>query len=130
VLRGLPADAVPDLTVRDAYAPPCAEADLRQPLEAWVCNRGTLPVAAGVTVSFRFDAVDGPLACTAATGESLAPGECVRVSCDWEGVPIGEPHDVYVVVDESDEPPGAVPECREDNNRTSAAAVRCPPGIG
>jgi hypothetical protein len=130
VLRGLPADAATDLTARDAEAAECDPDELVQPLAAQVCNRGTLPVAAGVAVAFHRDAPGGPVLCTAETPVPLDPGDCAAVSCDWIGVPLEEPHDVWVVVDPPPGGPGEVPECREDNNLTSAAGVRCPPLIG
>jgi hypothetical protein len=130
VLRGLPADATPNLTARNAEAPECSEAELRQPLAAEVCNRGTLPVPAGVLVEFRIDTLDGELACTDTTDGALDPGACERVWCDWLGVPLSEAHDVWVVPDPPPAGPGVVGECREDDSLTFAAGVQCPPLIG
>ena len=129
VLRGLPADAMPDLTVRDANALDCSTAELIQPLEAWVCNRGSLPVASGVLVEFHVDSVDGPLACSETTEGVLEPGSCTRVQCSWMDVPHGEPHDVYVVVDPPPDDIGALTECNDDNNLTWVEAVQCPPSV-
>jgi hypothetical protein len=68
--------------------------------------------------------------CTATTSDALAPGTCAAVSCTWTDVPLEETHDIWVIVDEAAGGPGAVTECREDNNTTSAEGVRCPPLIG
>ena len=114
----------PNLTVGDLEAPPCDETAHEQRLSARVCNRGTLPVGAGAVVAFRLDAPDGLELCRAVTAAALAPGACERVECLWEFTPIGEPHDVYAVVDPADV--AAVAECREDDN-TAIRRVQCPP---
>ena len=119
----------PDLTVRDITAPECDLDEAVQPLGATVCNRGTLPVAAGVMVTFRMDTSDGEAICTAATEEILHPGECTDVGCDWIDVPLDEPHDVWAVVDDNGEGEGAINECLEGNNLAFIEAVRCPPTI-
>jgi hypothetical protein len=127
VLRGLPADASPDLTAFGADAPPCREGDLVQPLEAQVCDRGTLSAPARALVEFRIDAQDGELACSVTTSAAIEPGACVEVSCDWLGTPINEEHDLWVIVDPPAGGPGALSECHEANNLAFAEHVRCPP---
>ena len=119
----------PDLTARDITAPECDVDMAVQPLGATVCNRGTLPVAAGVLVTFRLDAADGEAICTAATEEILHPGDCTEVECDWIDVPLDEPHDVWAVADDDGTGAGAVNECYEGNNLAVAENVRCPPMI-
>ena len=118
---------IPDLTVGDLTAPSCRTTDDVQSLEVSVCNRGTLPAASGIRVEFHADSLEGPLACSATTLETLAPGECTRVACDWLDLPMNEPHDVYVVVDPPVGGPGALGECKEDNNLTWGDGIRCPP---
>ena len=118
---------IPDLTVSGIEAEPCDTENQRQPLSARVCNRGTLPVAAGVDVSFRIDSTTGEVACDTRTHETLEPGHCEVVECVWEGVPINEPHEIHVVVDPEDS--DSITECHEDNN-TTAFDVRCPPFLG
>lgn len=119
----------PDLTVRDVTAPECDIDEAVQPLGATVCNRGTLPVADGVAVTFRLDASDGEVLCRAATEVDLHPGECTDVACDWTDVPMDDPHDVWAVVDDDGTGEGAVNECLEGNNLAVVESVRCPPTI-
>jgi hypothetical protein len=115
---------IPDLTVGGLVAPACDSETRRQLLAASVCNRGTLPVAAGVLVSFRLDSPDGAELCAASTTGVLRSGDCEDVECTWEGVPIEETHTVHAVVDPDDD--HDVVECHEDNNG-AADEVRCPP---
>jgi hypothetical protein len=110
----------PDLTVTAVEAGECDEAAMSQPLSARVCNRGTLPVAAGVAVAFT---VEGTEVCRANTAETLEPGRCTMVSCTWEGVPLEMLHAVRAAVDPD---PGTIDECHEDNNLATGEA-RCPP---
>jgi hypothetical protein len=115
----------PDLTVGGFVAPACDSETRQQLLAASVCNRGTLPVAAGVEVSFRLDSPDGTELCATATTDVLRSGDCEDVECTWEGVPIEETHTVHAVVDPDDDDDD-ITECHEDNNG-AADEVRCPP---
>jgi hypothetical protein len=99
---------------------------MTQPLSANACNRGTLPVAPGVVVSFHRDTAAGPELCRATTTAALEPGRCERVGCIWSGVPLSEPHDVVAVIDPE---AGAIAECHEDDN-TATLSVQCPPPLG
>jgi hypothetical protein len=117
---------IPDLTVGGLVAPDCNSETRQQLLAASVCNRGTLPVAAGVLVSFRLDSPDGAELCAASTTGVLHGGDCEDVECTWEDVPMEETHTVHAVVDPDDD--DDVTECHEDNN-TAADEVTCPPLI-
>jgi hypothetical protein len=119
----------PDLTVQAVSAPACDVDEAVQPLGAFVCNRGTMPVAAGVAVAFVLDGPGGETICETTTAEDLMPGDCTEVSCLWTGVPIDEPHDVWCVVDGVGEAAGAITECLERNNLGTATGVRCPPDV-
>ncbi len=124
-LQGHAATDAPDLTVGKVVALDCHPAELSQPLTAKVCNRGKYPAPAGVKVTFRRDAGDGPVAGIATTRQPLEPGQCADVGCDWTQVPQNEAHDVFVAVDDE----SVVRECVEGNNRGMATAVRCPPAV-
>jgi hypothetical protein len=124
--QGVEAYFIPDLTVGGLEAPACDSEAREQPLAARVCNRGTLPAAAGVAVSFRLDSPDGAELCAAATTGVLQGGDCEDVGCTWSGVPLEETHAVFAVVD-PDDGEGVV-ECHEDNN-LATDEVRCPPPI-
>jgi hypothetical protein len=118
----------PDLTVGgvDASAPCDIGGDTpTQQLAARVCNRGTLPVAAGAIVAFYIDDPAGTPACTSATDRVLAPGECDDVGCRAEAVPLDVFYDIIAVVDPAASGDGAVTECHEDNNRAFFRDV-CP----
>jgi hypothetical protein len=88
-----------------------------------VCNRGTNPIASGVSVGF-FDGdpdLGGTLVCSTVTSEDLDPGECLEVSCDWQNAPVDDPRDVTVMVDfDSDRT-----ECLETNNRAMILDATC-----
>jgi hypothetical protein len=124
-LQGFDIDDAPDLTVGGLVAPACDSETRQQLLAASVCNRGTLPVAAGVRVSFRLDSPDGAELCATTTIGALHGGDCEDVECTWEGVPIEETHTVHAVVDPDDDDDD-ITECHEDNNG-AADEVRCPP---
>jgi len=119
---------MPDLTIRGIEAPACDIETASQPLEVTVCNRGTLPVAAGVPIELRLGSVDGELLCSLATAEALAPGECETVGCTWTGITVEESHEVFAVVDAVSEGAGGLSECHEENNQGSTV-LRCPPGL-
>lgn len=119
----------PDLTVGSFDAPECDMERGSQPLSGQVCNRGTLPVAAGVEASFRVGTSTGEVACEAWTTLPLEPGECEVVGCDWVDVPLDELQGIVVTVDSIDEGEElGIDECHEDNN-TTAGEARCPPAL-
>jgi hypothetical protein len=122
--EGGTANDSPDLTVGNLGAPECNTSEATQLLSATVCNRGTLPVAPGVDVSFHVDSPGGEVVCSATTGDALEPGACEDVSCLWEGITLDTDHEVHAVVDSDDE--AFIAECHEDNN-TATEEVRCPP---
>jgi FG-GAP-like repeat/CARDB len=118
-------DPALDLTVKaTGYGLDCSEKNPLLPLDAEVCNRGTLPLGKPATVSF-FDgdpSTGGKLVCQTTANPPLGPGECTSVECIWNGPPIGQDVTVHVVVDAD----SALLECIETNNEASEP-VRCPP---
>jgi hypothetical protein len=114
----------PDLTAgAGGYGTGCDEDDPVIDLTTMVCNRGTAPIAAGMTVEFWADGepgADGTLVCTAATATPLDPGECEAVPCEWDPAPADGLHPVHVVVD----PENTELECFDENNWTTFEA-RC-----
>ncbi|NMB74445.1 MAG: hypothetical protein GYA21_04870 [Myxococcales bacterium] len=114
---------IPDLTSgRGDFDPGCVGSSLS--LHARVCNRGTNPIAAGVSVGFYLGdpAAGGTRVCAAQTQRSLAPGECETVDCTWDGATeYGQ--DITVVVDDGSERS----ECLEENNRGIIRGAHCPP---
>jgi hypothetical protein len=119
---GAGAGLMPDLTVRGAgfscTGPGVAE------IEIEVCNRGTEPVADGLTV-----AVYGPgdaLVCTATTTLPLRPGFCQTIACDYVAAPASPPVTLKAAVDDDGVGAGAHTECRELNNSFAIPDVVCP----
>lgn len=88
-------------------------------LPAQICNRGTLPLAAGTEIAFRVGATDGPELCRAPVPVALTVGMCTEVTCTGE-LP-AEVVDLYVVVD----PDGLEEECWEGNNFAILREVQC-----
>jgi hypothetical protein len=120
VQDGLGEDPALDLTVKGtSYGQDCSKDNPVLPLEAEVCNRGTLPLGKAITVTF-LDGTD--VVCTALAQPPLAPGACTKVTCDWNDPPIGKEATLEIVVDSGDE----ALECQEENNR-GTLDVRCPP---
>jgi len=117
----LPALGIPDLTVGGGERVSCDDEMPR--LWARICNRGTLPLPAGTPVTFREEALDGPVLCTTEIPDPLPVGVCVEVDCaaDVRGRDV----DVYVVVDEEN----ATEECYEGNNVAFYEGIGCPPPI-
>ncbi|MFK7990267.1 MAG: hypothetical protein AB8I08_29875 [Sandaracinaceae bacterium] len=96
------------------------EEDRDATLPARICNRGTLPLAAGTEIEFRLDGVDGMELCSAPVPVALTVGMCTEVSCTAT-LPTAERTDLYVVVD----PEGTEDECWEGNNFAVLTDVRC-----
>jgi len=88
-------------------------------LPAQICNRGTLPLAAGTEIAFRVGATDGPELCRAPVPVALTIGMCTEVTCT--GTLPMDSVDLYVVVD----PDGLEEECWEGNNFAVLRDVRC-----
>ena len=116
--NGETANEIPDLTVRAAKVT-CGTAG-GPTVTTEVCDRGTEPVAPGVSVSVYAAGATTP-ACQATTTQRLDPGTCTTVSCTWTAGNV----DGKVVVDDQGDGTGHVFECREDNN-TATFTVACP----
>ncbi|NMB76467.1 MAG: VCBS repeat-containing protein [Myxococcales bacterium] len=121
----------PDLAARGlGYLPAgnCRVDGLR--LFAFIVNRGTQSVRAGVPVSFyRGDPrAGGTLLGTVRTTLNLMPGEGEVVEFWWRDPPIDTPLDIHVVADDAGggaQPAGEHNECREHNNRGVIPGVEC-----
>ena len=91
-------------------------------LQARVCNRGTGVVAPGVPVTF-YDAGNQKI-CTTATMNSVLPGACEVVGCDWANAPTN-PTDVGVVANDDGTNSGALYECDKQNDKGTLKGVYC-----
>jgi hypothetical protein len=89
-------------------------------LPAQICNRGTLPLAAGTEIAFRLGTEDGMELCRSLVPVALTVGMCTEVTCTAT-LPTAERIDLYVVVD----PDGLEDECWEGNNFAVLTDVRC-----
>ena len=81
--------AAPDLTVALTFNRTMCPAYLG--LEANVCNEGALVVGAGVGVRFYDNTTQADIPCAnapVATTQPLSPGQCQKVTCQWEGAPV------------------------------------------
>ncbi|MEZ4399906.1 MAG: VCBS repeat-containing protein [Kofleriaceae bacterium] len=119
---GFPPGASPDLTLQGATIT-CISGGAR--VTATVCNRGTEPVARGVTVSVYGGSPPGALGCQAVTAANLNPGLCQEVACDW---PAAGSIGTVVVDDGGAMGQGTNLECREDNNQLVLTGIDCPVG--
>ncbi len=110
-----------DLTAASEAGPlmVLCEPDGTATLPAQICNRGTLPLAAGTEIAFRLGAPDGAELCRAPVPVALTVGMCTEVTCT--GVLRTEMEDLFVVVD----PNGLEEECWEGNNVSILRDVRC-----
>ncbi len=114
----------PDVTGGQGGLARCTS-DGKADLTLRVCNRGTEPVAAGVPVAF-YDESNQALVCTSATTQSLGPGDCEDVTCQWDDPPRpGAAVDITVVVDDDGTGSGQTTECVEGNNRAVIHDVAC-----
>ncbi len=112
----------PDLTIQPRNGWSC-DGSPNQTFVVRVCNRGTEPVASGVSVSFY----NGPQSiCPASqTQGSLVPGACEEVICQWSAAP-SNPVDIEVIADDPTAGFGTTyRECREDNNRAIFSQSSC-----
>lgn len=92
-------------------------------LRVRACNRGTAPMADGLSVGFyRGDGVTlGARVCRAETPRALMPGECAEVTCDWPTPPQERATPVTAVIDDA----RARTECHEENNLGVIEDVVC-----
>lgn len=117
----LDARGLADLTAASEAGPlrVLCEADRSATLPVQICNRGTLPLAAGTEIAFRLGAVDGPELCRAPVPVALTVGMCTEVTCT--GVLPDDAVDLFVEVD----PDGLEEECWEGNNFATLRMVSC-----
>lgn len=106
--------ASPDVTAR-AIVADCASGTAL--LRLAVCNRGAIPMAAGVPVAFyQGDPRAGSaVACVATTTASVIPGECTVVECSMPVVE-GTVLDTWVRADDDGTGASDAAECDEGNN--------------
>ena len=91
-------------------------------LTAPVCNRGSSPIGAGLSVGFY---VAGAKVCGTTTTQALLPGACATVGCTWTAPPTtqGKAIDVDVIADDN----SAYKECKTGNDHGAVLAVFCVP---
>jgi len=87
-----------------------------------VCNRGTAPVAAGVTIGFYDGTTE---VCSATTATPLGIGECEMVSCTWKTPPASATSEVNITVVADDG--SKTPECDATNDKGLVVDVFCTP---
>ena len=114
--------ATPDLTSRGNPIECLADTTAR--LRASVCNRGTEPVGADLSVGF-YDGdpgAGGMRLCNARTTRVLGIGTCEEVSCIWATPATMSPGiELWVVPDDE----GQTRECEEGNNTAVFPGVYC-----
>lgn len=91
-----------------------------------VWNRGALPVAAGVPVTFRADP-GGTVYGTVQTQGMILPGRFETVKLELASPPT-EPVGIEIRLDEDADGKGVVGECDEANNVARAGDAFCPKG--
>ena len=84
-----------------------------------VCNRGTAPIGAGVSVGFY---VGGTKVCGTKTAGVLQVGKCETVSCTWGSPPSSGPGADVTVVPNDDK---ALQQCDPDNDKGLVKGVFC-----
>jgi hypothetical protein len=91
-------------------------------LSAPVCNRGSDPIGAGLSVGFY---VNGTKVCGGQTTMALAPDACEVVGCTWATPPTlaSQAVDVDVIADDD----GAYQECKKGNDHGTVIGVFCKP---
>ncbi|MFT3775786.1 MAG: VCBS repeat-containing protein [Minicystis sp.] len=91
-------------------------------ISAPVCNRGSDPIGAGLSVGFY---VGGKKVCGAVTTKALAPDACEVVGCTWSSPPTAATQAVDVEVIANDD--GAYQECKPGNGHGTIHGVFCKP---
>ncbi len=91
-------------------------------LTAPVCNRGSDPIGAGLSVGFY---VAGTKVCGTQTMQALQPGQCETVSCAWSNAPpdMGSAIDVDVIANDDMQ----YKECKSGNDHGTVLGVFCKP---
>lgn len=92
-------------------------------LSAPLCNRGSAPIGAGLSVGFY---VEGNKVCATATSAPVEPGACITVECVWDSPPVGSGQAVTVDIVANDDK--AYPECKPDNGVGTIYGVYCERG--
>lgn len=116
----IPPTALPDITT-DKLA--CGLMGNTAELSAEVCNRGIKTVGAGLKIAFyEGDPMDGKVLCVATTDAALESEQCVTVSCQHDGVVMGN-----VTVNGNDDGMGGKTtlECIYTNNDDKAVPIMC-----
>ena len=84
-----------------------------------VCNRGTAPIGAGVSVGFY---VAGAKVCGTKTAAVLQVGQCETVGCTWASPPTSGPGADVTVVPNDD---NALQQCDPTNDKGLVKGVFC-----
>jgi len=116
----IPPTALPDITT-DNLA--CELMGNTSELSAEVCNRGIKTVGAGLKIAFyEGDPMDGKVLCVATTDAALESEQCVIVTCQHDGVVMGN-----VTVNGNDDGMGGKTtlECIYTNTDDDAAPIMC-----
>lgn len=92
-------------------------------LSAPLCNRGSAPVGAGLSVGFY---VGTDKICATTTTAPVDVGACITVECVWGAPPIGSGQAVSIDVIANDDK--AYPECKPDNGVGTIYDVYCERG--
>jgi len=116
----IPPTALADLTSDEVACMLNGNASI---LSAEVCNRGIKTVGAGLNTAFyQGDPKDGVVLCVATTMDALASEACVTVSCQFDGVVMG---DVEVVSNDDGKGGKTTLECIYTNNDDNANPIQC-----
>jgi hypothetical protein len=120
---------IPDFTggVFTGVDPGSADCKQDWTLRANICNRGTGTLDPGVPGTFYTSdpRVNGAMPiCTGVTTDVMAPGQCVRVQCDWKNPQPG-PLDLYFRADDDGSGKELPAECKNGNNLLILPQAMC-----
>ncbi|MBX3203521.1 MAG: hypothetical protein KF764_00570 [Labilithrix sp.] len=106
-----------DLTAQASASFTCTDGVAR--LATPICNRGTAPIGAGVSVGFYVGATK---VCGAKTAGVLQVGQCESVACNWATPPRSSPGTDVTVVPNDD---NALQQCDPNNDKGLVKGVFC-----
>ena len=122
------AEPRPDPTGRIEFPPDVGDCVKLFKLSGLVCNRGGVPLPAGVPATFYLGdplRTGVPTICTAKTDRTVAPGDCVGISCEWLN-PLPPPYDLWLRVNDDGKGGHPIAECKSGNNLAHQHLSACP----
>lgn len=121
-------DPRPDSTGGIEFPPDVGDCVKLFRLSGLICNRGAVPMSAGIPATFYLgdpQQIGAKPLCTAKTDRTLASGACQSVSCEWQN-PSPAPYDLWLRTNDDGKGGHPLAECKTGNNLAHKVLSACP----